>query len=225
VSHASNGRSFLVVNLTPTESRDATTWGVTYLEVIERGIRFQDLASDGATGLLAGVREAELAIPLRPDLFHLLQAAHRLTRRLESAAYKAIETAERARRAVREAQSLKPRRGPRLKVKTPLPQAEVQEAQAIATFDAWCWLLGEIRQALEPITPADVLVVVAETQATLETALGLLKELGHREITGLADDLQEKLPQLLAPLAWLEQHLAPVFKDLDADTQAFIIWA
>jgi len=219
-----DGRSFLVLNLTPAESRDATTWGVTYLELVERGIRFHDLASDGGTGLLAGVKEAQLAIPLRPDLFHLLQAAYRLTRRLESAAYKAIETAERARRADLEAQGLIHRRGPRLKVKTPLAQAEVEEAQAMAIFDAWCWLVGEIRQALEPFTPDGSLVAVTATQATLETALGLLKELGHRDICAFADDLQEKLPQLLAPLVWLEQQLSPVLKSLDADTQAFILW-
>jgi len=237
-----DGRSFLVVNLTPAESRDGTTWGVTYLDLLQRGIRFHDLASDGGKGLLAGMREAELAIPLRPDLFHLLREAGRLTQRLEKAAYKAIETAERARRAALEAQSLVRRRGPRLKVKTPLPQAELQEAQAIATFDAWCWLLGEIRQALESITPASSLpaaaaagsrpptaggrlVSVAEVQATLETAIGLLKELGHPEITAFADNLQEKLPQLLAPLEWLEQHLRPVLQNLDAQTQVFILWA
>lgn len=220
-----DGRSFLVVNLTPADSRDSTTWGLTYLALMDQGVRFHDLASDGGTGLLAGVREAQLAIPLRPDLFHLLRDAHRLTRRLESAAYKAMETAERARRAEREAQGSVRRRGPRLKVTTPLPQAEAQEAVAIATFDAWCWLLGEIRQALEPITPAGTLQAVSEAQATLETAIALLRELGHREITVFAEDLEEKLPQLLAPLAWLQEHLTPLLQGLDGETQAFVLWA
>jgi len=220
-----DGRSFLVVNLTPAESRDATTWGLTYLDLTERGIQFQDLACDGGTGLRAGVREAELAIPLRPDLFHILQEAHRLTQRLERAAYKAIETAERARRAELEAQGLIRRRGPRLQVKVPLPQAEVQETHAMETFDHWCWLLSEIRQALEPITPACRIVSVAETQATLETAVTLLKQLHHPDITAFADDFQEKIPELIAPLEWLEQQLAPVLQGLDADTQALIIWA
>ena len=220
-----DGRSFLVVNLTPAQSRDGTTWGVTYLNLLEQGVRFHDLASDGGKGLLAGVREAKLAIPLRPDLFHLLRDAHRLTRRLESAAYKAMETAERARRAEKEARGLVRRRGPRLKVKTPLPQAEAQEAKAIATFDAWYWLLGEIRQALEPITSAGRLVLVAEARATLETAIELLRELGQSDITSFADGLREKLPQLLAPLEWLEQQLRPIFQELDSETQAFILWA
>jgi hypothetical protein len=219
-----DGRSFLVVNLTPAEARDATTWGVTYLDLVERGIQFQDLACDGGTGLRAGVKEADLVIPLRPDLFHILQDAHRLTRRLERAAYQAIEAVERARRADLEAQGILRRRGPRLKVKVALPQAELEEAQAIATFDTWCWLLGEIRQALEPITPDQHIVSVAETQASLETAIALLKELACPGVTAFADDLQEKLAELLAPLEWLEQQLKPVLQGLDAPTQAFIVW-
>jgi hypothetical protein len=219
-----DGRSFLVVNLTPVASRDGTTWGVTYLNLVERGIQFQDLACDGGTGLRAGVKEAELAIPLRPDLFHILQDAYRLTRRLERAVYQAMETTERARRADLEAQGILRRRGPHLKVKLPLPQAEREEAQALAAFDNWCWLLGEVRQALEPITADQHIVSLAETQATLETAIALLKELACPRVTAFADDLQHKLAELLAPLAWLEQQLEPVLQSLDAPTQAFIVW-
>jgi hypothetical protein len=220
-----DGRSFLVLNLTPAESRDGTTWGVTYLDLVERGIQFHDLGCDGGTGLRAGVREAELNIPLRPDLFHILQDAHHLTRRLESAAYKAIETAERARRAELEERGLIRRRGPRLKIKVPLSQAETEEAQAIEVFDIWCWLLSEIRQALEPITPAYHIVSVADTKATVEIAIELLRKMNHSGITAFVDDLQDKIPELLAPLEWLEQQLMPVFDDLGADTQTFVVWA
>lgn len=220
-----DGRSFLVVNLTPVEHRDGTTWGVTYLNLVERGIQFHDLACDGGTGLRAGLKEAELAVPLRPDLFHILQEAHRLTRRLEAAAYKALETAERAHRADLEARGLRRRRGRRLKIKIPLPQAERQAAQAVDLFDTWLWLLGEIRQALEPISLAHQLVSVAAAQDTLATAITLLKSLAHPDITALADDLQLKLPELLAPLQWLEQQLTPVLTALDTASQAFVIWA
>lgn len=220
-----DGRSFLVVSLTPAESRDATTWGVTYLDAVERGIQFHDLACDGGTGLRAGVREAELAIPLRSDLFHLLQDAHCLTRRLEGRAYQAIESAERARRADLEARGIIHRRGPHLKIKMPLPQAEMEEAQAIETFDNWCWLLDEIRQALEPITPAHHIVSAAEAKSTLKTAVELLKECHHPDMVAFANDLQKKMPELVAPLEWLEEQLTPVFEGLNADTQAFIIWA
>jgi len=220
-----DGRSFLVLNLTPAASRDGTTWGLTYLNLVERGFQFQDLACDGGTGLRAGLKEAELAIPLRPDLFHILQEAHRLTRRLEARAYKALETAERAHRADLEARGLRRRRGPRLKIKVPLAQAQREAAQAVDLFDTWVWLLGEIRQALEPISPAHRLVSAAEAQVTLETAITLLKALACPDITALADDLQQKLPELLAPLQWLEQQLTPVLQPLDPDTQGFVIWA
>jgi hypothetical protein len=59
----------------------------------------------------------------------------------------------------------------------------------------------------------------------LETALALLKELGQRDIAAFADALREKLPQLLAPLEWLERHLRPVLQDVEAETQSFILWA
>jgi hypothetical protein len=93
------------------------------------------------------------------------------------------------------------------------------------TFDNWCLLLGEIRQALEPITAACGMVSVTETEATVETAVELLQELDHPDITAFAGDLQEKMPELVAPLEWLEQQLSPVLNTLDADTQALIIWA
>ena len=220
-----DGRSFLVVNLTPVDNRDKTTWGLTYLNLIEQGIQFQDLACDGGTGLRAGLKEAELAIPLRPDLFHILQEAHRLSRRLEGAAYKALETADRARRADLERRGVVRRRGRRLKVSLPLAQAEVEADQAVERFDTWAWLLGEIRQALEPITPTDRLVSVVTTQATLETAIILLKELAHPDITAFAEDIQDKLPDLLAPLQWLEQRLSPLLNSLSPDSQTFVIWA
>jgi hypothetical protein len=171
------------------------------------------------------LKEADLTIPLRPDLFHILQEAHRLSRRLESAAYKALERAERARRADLEKRGLIRRRGRRLKVSLPLAQAEIEANQAMERFDTWDWLLGEIRQALEPITPAGRLVSVATSQATLETAFTLLKELAHPDITAFADDLQGKMPDLLAPLQWLEQQLSPLLHSLPTDSQTFVIWA
>jgi hypothetical protein len=111
-----DGRSFLVLQLSPAESRDGTTWGITFLDLKERGIEFHDLVSDEAKGIQAGAKEAKLAIPLRPDLFHLLREAHRLNKRLENAAYRAIKVAEKARRADREANAPKRRRGQPLKI-------------------------------------------------------------------------------------------------------------
>lgn len=221
-----DGRSFLVVNLTPAAARDATTWGVTFLELQARGVQFHDLASDGGRGILAGAREAQLAVPLRPDLFHLLREGQRLTQRLERAAYRAMDVAARARRAEREARAAKRRRGQPLKVTVPRAQAEAEEAQTIATHDLWVWLLGEIRQALAPITPTGRLAARAAVRMTVETALDLLRALNHTAISSaFAQKLLDHLDALLAPLVWLEHELAPWRTNLDATTEALIVWA
>jgi transposase-like protein len=91
-----DGRTFLVVNLSAQEHRDATTWGCVFLDAKNRGVRFANLVSDEAKGILAGVRAAELNVPVCPDLFHLMQDGKRISRRLEMRAYQAITNAERA---------------------------------------------------------------------------------------------------------------------------------
>ena len=150
---------------------------MTFLDLQARGIQFQDLASDGGTGIRAGAAAAQLAVPLRPDLFHLLDDAWRVGQRLERQAYQAMQVAERARRADQEAQAAQRRRGPRLKVTVPLAEAVAQEAQAIQTYDLFVWLLGEVRQALEPLSARGGLTAVTTARSTVETALALLATL------------------------------------------------
>ncbi|MCX7789374.1 MAG: hypothetical protein N2378_01925 [Chloroflexaceae bacterium] len=220
-----DGRSFLVLNLTPAAARDATTWGVTFLDLQARGIQFHDLASDGSTGIRAGAAAAHLAVPLRPDLFHLLDDAWRVGQRLERQAYQAMQLAERARRAAAEAQAAPRRRGPRLKVQVPLAEAIAQEAQAIQTYDLFVWLLDEVRQALEPLSGQGTLTAVTTARSTVETALALLATLPEQDVQALAQQLHAHLEALLAPLLWLEQTLAPYRQGLDPATEALILWA
>jgi len=220
-----DGRSFLVLNLAPAAARDATTWGVTLLDLQARGVQFQDLASDGGAGIRAGAAAAQIAVPLRPDLFHLLDDAWRVGRRLERQAYQAMQVAERARRASWEAQAARRRRGPHLKVTVPLPAAAAQEAQALNTYDLFVWLLGEVRQALEPLSATGRLTAVAAARSTLETALELLMTLPHEAVQTLVQQLRRHLEALLAPLTWLEQTLAPYRHDLDPATETTILWA
>lgn len=78
---------------------------------------------------------------------------------------------------------------------------------------------------MEPIIPDGARRTVVEARATLETAIGLLKELEDPEIIAFANDLQNKLSQLLAPIEWLEQQLDPILQQMDGETQAFMLWA
>ncbi len=220
-----DGRSFLVLRLTPATHRDATTWGTTLLDVQAQGIPFHDLACDGGRGLRAGAAEAELRVPLPYDLFHLWHEVHPITRRLEAAAYRALETVERARRAEREAQAPTRRRGKPLTVKVARPEAEAHADRALAAYDQWVWLTQEIRQALEPFNPAGEFQPVAQARATLEAALQLLPLFDRADVAAFTQTLQRHLDDLLAPLTWLAEHLQPVLAHLDAPTQAFLVWA
>jgi hypothetical protein len=221
-----DGRSFLVLNLSAEQSRDATTWGTTLLDLQAHGVQFQDLAADGARGIRAGVQEANLAIPLRPDLFHLLRAGQHLTRRLEARAYRALETAERVRRAEQAARTPCRRRGRPLTVKMPRREAEAQAEQAIDHYEGLVWLLAEIRQALEPFDANGHLASAQQARQTLEVAAELLVSLNVPEVIAFAQrQLLGHLDELLAPLEWLEQTLRPWREALDAETEALIVWA
>ena len=218
-----DGRSFLVLNLAAAAGRDATYWGLTFLDLQAQGVIFQDLAADGARGIRAGLQDAELAVPLRPDLFHLLQEGKRLQNRLEKGAYKAIRITEKALRAEQEAQQPTKRRGRPLKVDLSAEEALQQEAQAIATYDHFCWLLAEIRPSLEPITDRHRLQVPRQAQETLETAIELIQTLPGKRLSDFAQQLNDHLEELLAPLVWLHQALAPGCQSLPADLETWIL--
>ena len=221
-----DGRSFLVLHLSAEERRDATTWGLTFLDLAERGVQFHDIASDGARGIQAGVRDAELAVPLRCDLFHLIRKGHQITRQLEAKAYRAIKTAERAQSIEQQAQVSKPRRGRPKKSKISYAEARRRESQAIERFDSWCWLFGEMRQAIKPFNVQGELTSSSEARHTLETVAELLKSLDMTKARSFARwQISAHLEELIAPLVWLEQTLAPYRVNLDPSTEAFIVWA
>jgi len=213
------------LSLSAQEHRDKTTWGCVLLDVQSQGVHFVDVASDGALGIQAGVREVSLTIPLRPDLFHLLREAHRVGQRLENRAYQAIETAERARKAQKEQNQPKRRKGAPLKVKIALPEAEAQEGQVIEQLDAWEWLSSEIRKALEPIDQQGQIASSLQARQTILIALELLKPLNNVAIREFTNQLTEKLDDLLAPIEWLEQALALWREGLSPETEKLIIWA
>lgn len=220
-----DGRSFLALSLSTQSHRDETAWGSVLMDVQKQGVHLVDVASDGARGIQAGVKAVSELIPLRPDLFHLIREAHRITQRLEKQAYQAIEMAERARKAKRELEMPQKRRGAPIKVKVELPKAEAEEQKTSAHLDTWEWLSHEIRQALEPITPQGRIASSQQARQTLEIALELLNSLDNSTIQPFIGQFSEKLDELLAPLAWLEQALLPWQEGLDPELEAFIIWA
>ena len=78
--------------LSPEEHRDADTWGVRLLELVDRGFAPQATIADFASGLRAGHQEALPGRPCRGDVFHALYDVGPLVRYLENRAYEAIDT-------------------------------------------------------------------------------------------------------------------------------------
>jgi hypothetical protein len=145
---------------------------------------------------------------------------------LEAKAYRAIETAERAQSVEQQARGSKPRRGRAKKSKTSYAEARQRESQAIERFDSWCWLFGEMRQALKPFNAQGELTSSSEARHTLETVAELLKSFDVTKARSFARwQITAHLEELIAPLVWLEQTLAPYRVNLDLSTEAFIVWA
>ena len=53
-----DGRSLLVLNLSPADGWEAAHWGLTFLELADQGLVFQDVAADDG-GIRAGLRETQ----------------------------------------------------------------------------------------------------------------------------------------------------------------------
>ncbi len=73
------------------EHRDADTWGIRLLELVDRGFAPEATVADFASGLRAGHQEALPGCPCRGDVFHALYDVGPLVRYLENRAYEAIE--------------------------------------------------------------------------------------------------------------------------------------
>jgi hypothetical protein len=221
-----DGRSFAVLNLAPAESRDATAWGMTLLELLARGIEFHNVVSDGAKGIAAGIREAGLTASHLADLFHLLRKGHQITRKLEATAYRAMEATEQARLAEQDVRDRTSHRGRPHSSPLPYAQALGRESQAIDHYDAWIWLLGEMGCALSPFNAQGELNTTSRARETLQTVADLLTAFDVTQVRSFArNQIQGHMDELLAPLAWLEETLAPYRVDIDSETEAFIIWA
>jgi hypothetical protein len=80
------------------EHRDAETWGVRLLELVEQGFAPEATVADAGSGLRAGQALALPAVPCRGDVFHILHDLEDLVGFLENRAYDALKHAERCRR-------------------------------------------------------------------------------------------------------------------------------
>ena len=217
-----DGQSFMVLNLLAEADRSGETWHQTFQRLAARGVVFEDVVSDNASGIRAGLKAADLDAIWRLDVFHSVYEGHKISQKLENAAYQAIDHADRAQAYAAEQACEKPRQGRRRKAVGSLPEAEQQQALAVDRFDRWAWLFSEVRLALEPVhgyrfngstTARETLVAASELLLTLD----------HPDVIAFATHLMKNLDSLLAPLCWREQQLAAWQAGLLPEDEALIL--
>ncbi len=74
------------------EHRDADTWGVRLLDLVDQGFDPEATVADAGSGLRAGQAQALPNVPCRGDVFHILRDLESLVSYLENRAYGALET-------------------------------------------------------------------------------------------------------------------------------------
>jgi len=102
------------------DHRDAVTWGVRMLELVDQGFHPEATVADAGSGLRAGQELALPQVPCRGDVFHVLRDLEALVNQLETRAWSTLETEEH-RRQQRDQMRRNDRRG---RAKSPYSAAQ-----------------------------------------------------------------------------------------------------
>jgi hypothetical protein len=80
------------------EHRDADTWGIRLLDLVNQGFNPQATVADAGSSLRAGQAQALPNVPCRGDIFHIVRDLRAVVSFLENRAYDALETSEQCQR-------------------------------------------------------------------------------------------------------------------------------
>jgi hypothetical protein len=192
------------------EHRDADTWGVRLLELVDRGFRPQATIADFAGGLRAAQAAVLPAVPCRGDVFHVLHETVPLVTYLENRAYEAIAACAKLQRQQARHERRQGRKAADVAGK--LRYARSTEARAVALAEEVALLVRWLRQ--------DILAVAGPDHAT-RCALydWVVAELRAREaqcphrIGPVRTLLENQRDALLAFAAGMDQELAAVAEE------------
>ena len=138
--------------LSPEEHRDADTWGVRLLELVDQGFAPKATIADFGSGLRAGHQEVLPEVPCRGDVFHALYHTGPLVRYLENRAYEAMNVCAKLER--KQATTARRRGCKDQSLATKLSYARPAEAKAIVLADEVAllarWLRDDILSVAGP---------------------------------------------------------------------------
>jgi hypothetical protein len=189
------------------EHRDADTWGVRLLELVDRGFQPQATIADFARGLRAAQAEVFPDVPCRGDVFHVLNEVVPLVTYLENRAYAAIAACAKLQRQQAQHQWRHGRKAADLAAQ--LGHARPVEAQAVALAEDVALLVRWLRE--------DILTVAGPDLATRRALYDfVVTELRAREaqcpqrLQPVRTLLENQREALLAFVAALDRDLAAV---------------
>jgi hypothetical protein len=190
--------------------RDADTWGVRLLELVDRGFQPQATIADFASGLRAAQAEVLPDVPCRGDIFHVLDQAVPLVTYLENRAYDAIAVCAKLQRQQADQERRHGRKAAAVSAK--LRYARPAEARAVALAEDVALLVRWLRE--------DILTVAGPDHATRATLYDwVVAELRAREpqcphrLRPLRTLLENQRDALLAFAAVLDQELAALAEE------------
>jgi hypothetical protein len=145
---------------------------------------------------------------------------------LEKAAYAALGRAERARVVEAEAHAEHPRRGPKRRSDLSVDDAVPASHAAIQRYDAYCWLVGAVRETLAPLDARDGRLHAADaSRQDLRAAVALLRDGADPRVTAVAGRLERAIEDLVAYQEQLARQAAPWIVRMGDETVALIGWA
>jgi hypothetical protein len=206
------------------DHRDAETWGIRLLELVDRGLAPRATIGDGGTALRAGQKLALPDVPCRGDHFHLVRDFEAVVSYLERRASDAVDTCQQRERE----QARRQRQGkPLHSVGQRLRHARAACDRAIRLYDDVSLLLGwlchDILGVAGPSHTERCLLydfVAAELRARaplcpnrLEPVCRLLEN-GPEEFLAFARQLDDDLNQLGAEFQCSAERLRRVLRML-----------
>jgi hypothetical protein len=196
--------------LSPEDHRDADTWGVRLLELVDRGFQPQATIADFAGGLRAAQAEVLPGVPCRGDVFHVLNEAVPLVSYLENRAYAALTACAKLQRQQAQHERRQGRKAASVAAK--LRYARPVEARAVALADDVAMLVRWLRE--------DILAVTGPDQATrgalydwVVAELRVREEQYPHRLRPVRTLLENQREALLAFAAGLDQELAALAED------------
>jgi len=204
-------QSLLIVELSRQDHRDSLTWGLTFLECAQQGLKIERVVSDGAQGLKKGIVEAELGIEHQLDLFHTIREALRVQKQLEREAYKAIDKEAKRFGVIASAKSERVF----CKRYEQWEKAAFEMEKQIKVYETYSWLVVELRQGLEVVdTQSGGLRKAEEMETLIGVIASLMEEIPHPKVQAVAERFLRQKGELVKYLTPLHEKLAELIEQV-----------